>query len=447
MTSLKQSIKNKEKIIAVYGLGNVGGAIAACWLKAGAKVIGVDISKELLLEIKNGKSHSKEPFVSEIFSKAIKEKRFILTDNGIQASKDSDIKIMIVPVGLRKRKSDLRNVISASEAIAKGMKKEDAIVLSPSIPPGTTQKVVLPILEKHSKLVGERDFLLAYNPERLLEGRAIQDIEESYPAIVAGLGTKSLNFAKDLLKIISKKGVIAMPDLATAEAEKLFEGVFRDVNIALANQLAEYSERVGISYWDARKAANSQPFCHLHHPGTGVGGLCIPVYPRIVLESAKNAGTPMKILESSRTINDKMPERCVREALELLKKNGKKPKGKKIAILGLGFRGEVTDTRLSPTFEVTKQFLKNGSKVHIHDPYVKEDKSLPTSVKLSKNISDVVNDADLVFISTDHKRYKKLNERLFKKAKKPLLVFDGRNILNRELFKNSALKTMGISER
>ncbi len=316
--------------------------------------------------------------------------------------------------------------------------------MSPSVPPGTTENVVLPILEKHSKLKGEHDFFLIYNPERIFEGRAIQDIEENYPAIVAGLGPKSLNFGNDFLKIISKKGVLKMSNLITAESEKLFEGVYRDVNIALANQLSDYCEKIGINFWDARKAANSQPFCNLHYPGTGVGGLCIPVYPRIVIESSKNIGKSLKILEFSRTINDNMPIKCVNDALELLKKNGKSPKGKKIAILGLGFRGEVTDTRLSPTFEVIKQFLKHNCHVHVHDPYVKLDKLLPNSVLLSDKLTEVVTDADLIFVSTDHQRYKKLNKNSFKKTKKPLLIFDGRNILNRELLKNSSLVTLGI---
>ena len=441
--NISKVIKNQKKIIAIYGLGNVGGAIAACWLKAGAKVIGVDISKKLLSDIKSGKSHLKEPFVSKIFVNSLKNKNFILTDNGTQASKDSDIKIIVVPVGLKKNKTDLKNVISVTKTIAKGLKKDDVVLLSPSVPPGTTQNVVLPILEKFSKLKVEKDFLLIYNPERIFEGRAIQDIEENYPAIVAGLGPKSLEFGNGLLKIISKKGVLKMPNLATAEAEKLFEGVFRDVNIALANQLAQYCEKIGINYWDARKAANSQPFCNLHYPGTGVGGLCIPVYPRIVLESAKNIGKSMKILEFSRIINDEMPIKCVKESVRLLKKNKKSPKGKKIAILGLGFRGEVTDKRLSPTYTVVDEFLKLGCAISVHDPYITEDDELPKNVLLSKNMQLVVNNADLIFVSTDHKKYSKLSKSNFKNTKKPLLIFDGRNILQKNLFNKIDLFTIG----
>ena len=247
-----------------------------------------------------------------------------------------------------------------------------------------------------------------------------------------------------MLEIISKKGVISMSSLANAEAEKLFEGVYRDVNIALANELADFCEKVGVNYWEARKGANSQPFCHLHYPGTGVGGLCIPVYPRFVINAAKNIGTHLKMVEFARKTNDSMPKKCVNDALALFRKHRIDPKGKKIAVLGLGFRGEVTDTRLSPTYDVVNEFIAKGCAVAIHDPYIFEDTNLPASVKLSSDLKEVTKNASLVFISSDHKSYSKLNSKSFSNTKKPLLVFDGRNILDRNNFKNSSILTIGL---
>ncbi len=438
----KKQILSKE-VFAIYGLGNVGGSIAAVWLRAGAKVIGVDISKILLSQIRDGTSHKKEPFLSETFSKSLKNKSFFLTSDGIEASKKSTIKIIVVPVGLKNKKVDLSSVIQVTKNISKGLKKGDTVILSPSVPPGTTEKIVLPILEKESKLKGEKDFHLIYNPERIFEGRAVKDIEENYPAIISGLGSKSLKIAEKLFNIVSKKGILKMPTLAEAEAEKLFEGAYRDVNIALANELAEYCEKIGINFWETRKGANSQPFCHLHYPGTGVGGLCIPVYPRIIIENALKFGKTMNLLEYSRKINDNMPKKCVKESISLLKQNRKVPKGKQIAVLGLGFRGEVTDKRLSPTYSVVDEFLKFGCSVSVHDPYIKEDDELPKEIHLSNNLSSVINNADLIFISTDHKKYSKLSKSDFKNAKKPLLIYDGRNILQKSLFDNVNLFTIG----
>jgi nucleotide sugar dehydrogenase len=441
--SLASLIKNKKKIMAVYGLGNVGGPLAAAWLRAGAKIIGVDISKKLLSEIKSGTSHKKEPFISETFTKALKEGNLEVTDNGPDASKRTDIKIIAVPVGLKGKKIDLTALKSVAKDIGQGLKKQDAVLISPSLPPGTAQNIVLPIIEKYSNLKGEKNFYFIYNPERIFEGRALQDIEENYPAIVAGLGKKSLEFGEELLKMISKKGVMTFSSLANAEAEKLFEGVYRDVNIALANELAEFCEKVGVNYWEARKGANSQPFCHLHYPGTGVGGLCIPVYPRFIIEASSKIGKHLKMVEFARRTNDLMPVKCVNDSLKLLTKNKINLRGAKIAVLGLGFRGEVTDSRLSPTYAVVKEFLKKGCKVAVHDPYIFEDSLLPSSVKLLSDLDSVVEGASLVFISSDHKAYAKLNPGSFSKAKKPLLVFDGRNILDKNNFQGVSLLTIG----
>lgn len=444
LKSLHADLINKKKILTVYGLGNVGGPLAAAWLRSGATIIGVDISQKLLSEIKSGTSHKKEPFISETFTKALKNESLFITNNGIEASKKSDIKIVAVPVGLKGRKIDLKALMSVSKDIGQGLKKGDAVLISPSLPPGTMENIVLPIIEKHSKLKGEQDFYFIYNPERIFEGRALQDIEENYPAIVAGLGTKSLAFAEQLLKIISKKGVLSLSSLANAEAEKLFEGVYRDVNIALANELADFCERINVNYWEARKGANSQPFCHLHYPGTGVGGLCIPVYPRFVIESAAKIGQHLKMVESARRINDLMPVKCVNDSLKLLAKHNINQKGAKIAVLGLGFRGEVTDSRLSPTYTVVKEFQKKGCVVQVHDPYILKDDELPKSVKLSSNLNKVIKNASLIFISSDHKLYSKLNSKSLANALKPLLVFDGRNTLDRNNFKNSSVLTIGI---
>ncbi len=444
LESLTSLVKTKKKIMAIYGLGNVGGPLAAAWLRAGARMIGVDISKNLLSEIKSGTSHKKEPFISEVFTHAIKEGNLEVTDNGPTASKNSHIKIVAVPVGLQGIKIDLTALKSVAKDIGQGLKKGDAVLISPSLPPGTSENIVLPIIEKYSKLKGEQDFYFIYNPERIFEGRALQDIEENYPAIVAGLGRKSLEFGEELLKMISKKGVMTFSSLANAEAEKLFEGVYRDVNIALANELAEFCEKVGVNYWEARKGANSQPFCHLHYPGTGVGGLCIPVYPRFIIEASSKIGKHLKMVEFARKTNDFMPIKCVDNSLKLLAKHKIKLKGAKIAILGLGFRGEVTDSRLSPTYTVVNEFLKKGCKVAVHDPYIFEDDLLPSSVSLSSDLDMVVREASLIFISSDHKTYAKLNQDSFSKANKPLLVFDGRNILDKNNFKNASILTIGI---
>src|SRR6185295_7489456 len=244
-SDLARKVRSGELKIAVYGLGHVGSPLASAWLRAGAHVVGVDKSPKVLENARNGRTHVPEPGVNEAFSKGLKEKRFYVYDNLVKASEDANFKMICVPVLLTDSFSaDLAAVKQVASAIGRGLKKGDIVSLNPSVPPGTSEDVVLPILEKESGLQVERDFYMVYNPERIYEGRAIEDIEERYPAVVAGAGPKSLEIGTKIYSIIARKGIIRMSSMRTAETEKLLEGVYRDVNIALANEMAKFCEKV-----------------------------------------------------------------------------------------------------------------------------------------------------------------------------------------------------------
>lgn len=217
-----------------------------------------------------------------------------------------------------------------------------------------------------------------------------------------------------------------MSNIKAAEAEKLFEGVYRDVNIALANELAIFSEHLGINFWEVRYAANSQPFCHIHKPGIGVGGACIPVYPQFILKTAKSLHVDCKLTRSGRLLNNSMPKYCVRQALKLLK--SKSSKNLTITLLGLAFRGGVSDTRLSPTYDVVKVLQKLKVKeIRIHDPLVKKDDlfSKYSNMFLINDLDLAIKGADLIIIIADHDEYKKLNNTNIGKS----VLYDGRGII------------------
>src|SRR5919197_3620842 len=253
ISDILNRIRSGEFKIAVYGLGHVGASIASVWLRAGAHVIGVDKSPNVLENAKRGKTHVLEPGVNEAFAKGLQEKRFDLYEDLVQASYDSYFKMICVPVlADNGRPADLTALKEVSIAISKGLKKCDVVALNPSVPPGTTEDILLPLIEKESRgLKVEDDFYLIYNPERIYEGRAIEDIEDRYQAIVAGAGPKSLEIGIKLYSIVFKKGIMPISNIRTAETEKLFEGVYRDVNIALANELAKFCEKVGVNFWEA----------------------------------------------------------------------------------------------------------------------------------------------------------------------------------------------------
>jgi hypothetical protein len=440
-------LKNGRFKVSVYGLGHVGASVAAVWLRAGAHVIGVDKSSDVVNNARRGRSHIGEPGVEDAFKKALRKKRFEVTTDVVSASKSSDFKIMTVPVGLLGSIADLSAVNDVTASIATGLKNGDLVSFNATVPPGTTEEIVLPTLERVSGLKCEKDFGLIYTPERIYEGRAIRDMEENYPTVVAGAGPQSLKVGAMLYSVIAKKGVIKMNTIRSAEFEKVCEGVYRDVNIALANELAKVAERLGVDFWQARNAANSQPYCNLHKPGTGVGGACIPVYPHFLIEVADKMKIDSDIAKLARQLNLLMPKYCVAEALKLLHGSGKSINGANVVVLGLAFRGGVSDARLSPTYDVIEELLKSGCRIILHDPYVSSDDKVPSSVMLTSKLEHALKNADLIFIATDHPQYAKLNEKILSKvSSSDAVVYDGRGILDPKGFTKTRFAKIGRKE-
>lgn len=436
---LASRIRSGEAKIAVYGLGHVGSPLASSWLRAGAHLIGVDNSSKVLENARKGRTHISEPGVNEAFSKGLKEKRFFVYSDPVKASQDSQFKLICVPVLLTDSfTADLSAVKQVATAIGQGLKKGDVVSLNPSVPPGTSEDIILPILEEKSELKVEQDFYMVYNPERIYEGRAIEDIEVRYPAIVAGAGAKSLEIGAKLYSLVAKKGVIKMSNIRTAEAEKLLEGVYRDVNIALANEMAKFCEKAGVDFWEAREAANSQPFCHIHKPGVGVGGACIPVYPQFILHASNISGVKCKIVTFGRNVNDAMPAYCVEQAMKLIDRSD--VSRATVALLGLGFRGGVSDTRLSPTYKVIEELKKLKVKeIRVHDPLVTRDPNLPPDIILTSDLSRAAKNADLVMLISDHPEYHNITNEDLNSAP----VYDGRGILDTSRFADRRFASIG----
>ncbi len=398
--------------IAVYGVGYVGLSLVAVYLRKGYRVIGVDIDEEKLEKIGKGELWYGEEAIREAVSKGIREGRLILTTDGVEASRKSVIKTITVPVYVDwiKKTYSFHALRDVSEKIALGLKKDDLVIIESSVPPGTTMSIVKPILEENTGLRAEQDFYLAYSPERVYIGRAVRDIEENYPKIIGGAGPKSTEIATSFYEKIAVKGVIRMSNPTAAEFEKLAEGVYRDVNIALANELAIAAMKMGVDYYEVRKAANSQPYSHLHLPGPGVGGYCIPIYPYFLSNELLKKGYVMELTRLARRINESMPSIVALLVDEALRREGLKPKTLKAAALGLAFRGDIDDTRLSPSHDVVALLKARGFKeIIIHDPYVRRDPIIEDlGLKITSNLGEALKDSGLIVVLTRHSNYKGL---------------------------------------
>jgi len=419
---------NLDKV-AVYGLGGIGLGISAAWIRAGYKVIGVDVDKNKIKEINQGNVQHPDPLVVKTISKAVKKKYFHAITDGIEASKSSKIKIVAVPLLIKESRPDFTAIDDAVSKIAKGLKTNDVIIVETSLPPGTTLNKIKPMLEAISGLKAEKDFFLAYSPERVMIEHVVRDIEESYPKIVGGVGPKSTKIVAKLYSKIAKRGVIRVTNATVAEFEKLVEGVYRDVNIALANELADLARTLGISFEEARLAANSQPYSHLHKPGPGVGGICIPVYPRLLMQVAEKLGVRLELTSLARKMNENRP----RDVVVLVEKAIKQLSSNMpvITVLGLAFRGGISDVRNSPSLEVAKMLAKKGYRVRVFDPYIDSSLLKGLGFEVISSFEDVFTGVDVVVIATDHPEFRKLNLHDIKRlsGKDKIAIVDARDLI------------------
>jgi nucleotide sugar dehydrogenase len=438
--SIVSKFKSGEYLVSVFGLGHVGAPLASVWLRTGIRVIGIDKSSKVIENTRNGITHIPEPLVNESFSEGLREDRFFVYEDPVKASVDSKLKMICVPVLMKKNKPDLSIVREVVLSIGKGLKKGDIISIHPSLPPLTTEKVLVPLLEKSSGLKSKIDFSVIYNPERIYEGRAIYDIEEGHPGIVSADDPYSLEIAASLFSLLYKKGLVKILGIKTAEAEKLFEGVYRDVNISLANELARLCDRLDIDFWEAKKAANSQSYCHIHDPGIGVGGACIPIYPQFIIDVGLKNKLNCRITKTGRAINNEMPKYSLNKALKLIK--GRYSRKSKITILGLAFRGGVSDTRLSPTFDLLREMARLKMKdIIVHDPLVNDDGLLAKfkDVRLTSNLDDAISGRDLIILATNHKEYSNIDPSILGKTP----IYDGRGLLRPEKFEKGLYGGIG----
>ena len=434
-------VREGKITIAVYGLGKMGQPLAVIFASAGAKVIGVDVDERIVSMINEGRTELlREPGVRDGIKRFVREGKLWATTDMVKAAQLADFIVVIVPVIVdeESKDSDLNALLTVSEAIGKGLKKGSVVIIESTIPPGTTNEFVCPIIEKSSNLKAGRDFGLVYSPERTYVGRVIEDMTKRYPKIVGGINEQSTEVVSAFYATFCERGVIKMSSAEAAETTKVFEGIYRDVNIALANELARFCEKIGVDYFEVKKAANSQPFCHLHDPGVGVGGHCIPVYPHFVIKIAESIGVKVEVTKTARKVNQEAPLHIIKLVEKGLAKIRKEIKGAKIAILGLAYRGGVKESRFSPTFDLVKELEKREALVTVNDVLWSADEGKMFPFKFEPAIMKAVDGADCIIIATDHPKYKELDlEKIVKQAaKEPLVIVDGRQVFESKLFSN-----------
>jgi len=424
---LLERINKRTALVGILGMGYVGLPLARTFCGAGFRTLGYDIDPRKVKMLNAGKSYIKH-IPSETIAKLRAAGRFSATCNAKQLRK-CDALLICVPTPLsRMRDPDMTYVVKTTETIAGQLRKGQLVVLESTTYPGTTREVCKPILEKATGLRAEKDFFLAFSPEREDPGR--EDFTtETITKVVGGFGPKSMKVAAALYGAAIKK-VCAVSSCEVAESAKIIENVYRCVNIAMVNELKMLFERMGIDIWEVIGAAKTKPFgFQAFYPGPGLGGHCIPIDPFYLTWKAKEFGMPTRFIELAGEINTAMPEYVVEHMAHALNERRESLNGARVLVLGLAYKKNIDDIRESPSIELIEILKHRGAKVDYNDPYIPTThkqrehdlrmKSVPLTPQSLRRY-------DCVVISTDHDCYD--YKMIVRNAK---LIVDTRNACGR----------------
>lgn len=395
---LKGKIESKKVKTCVIGLGYVGLPLALEFARKGIEVRGFDISEAKITSIKNGKSYLSTVRDDEIISELFKPS----TDPEITI-RGADVCIICVPTPLKNTLDpDLSYIISASDTLVKYLEKGMFVILESTTYPGTTEEILIPILERTGLKAGI-DFGVAYSPERIDPGNKKYTIMNT-PKIVGGINEECTQIAAKLYGLLTTLITVSSP--RTAEMTKIVENVFRAVNIALVNELAILSEKMNIDMWEVVKAASTKPYGYMpFYPGPGVGGHCIPADPFYLSWKAKEFGLTTKFIELAGEINRSMPQHVVELVVEGLNRIGRSVKDSEIFILGAAYKKDINDTRDSPILVVLEKLDGLGARIKYNDDYVRHISI--NGKRMESSQIEYISSCDCLVIGVNHSYYDK----------------------------------------
>src|SRR3989344_1332483 len=411
------------KTVSVLGLGYVGLPLAVRAQERGYSVIGFDVDKEKIALLKKGQNPFKDDYLEKNFS------LFPLTTLTTDPAdiKDADIHIIAVPTPVdAMRHPDLGPVIGASEMVAANTKKGALVILESTVNPYVSEEVVKPIFEKHGFTVG-KDIFISHCPERINPGDPKWNVT-NIPRVVGSFDGTGLAMSLQFYSSIVDAEIRPMKHMREAEAVKIMENSFRNINIAFVNEIARSFDRLGIDVKDVIDGAATKPFAFMkHYPSCGVGGHCIPVDPHYLVERAKESGFNHDFLKLAIKTNDEMPEYTVDRLQNALNEMELPMKGTAVGVLGLSYKANIDDMRESLSMEIIDHLKSHHSTVLTFDPYILEKSS-------EKSLEEILEKSDALILATDHKAFKEtLTPELLKKNGIKAIV-DGKNCLDRDLF-------------
>ncbi|MEI8191059.1 MAG: nucleotide sugar dehydrogenase, partial [candidate division NC10 bacterium] len=387
--------------------------LAVAFAQEGAHVVGVDPNTALVEAINRGQNpHPLEGGLEGLVRPLVERGKLRATT----IPEKADVYITLVPTVLDANRQPALGILEeVMQTIASLLEPGDLVIEESTLPPGTCARELYPTLLSSGLSPGTFGF--AHAPERTMSGRALEDITDAYPKIVGGIDPESTEAAVALYCTINRKGVIPVSSITAAEAVKVFEGIYRDTNIALANELALLCRRFGLDAIETIDAANTQPYCRIHTPGAGVGGHCIPVYPRFVTPYPE-----AELIRAARQRNEEMPRILVRMALEELELQGVLAREAKVLLMGIAFRPGVKEDRYSPFFSARDVLQEQGADVYAWDPLYTDDEIRALGVAPVRSLEGM----DAAIVITAHDEFRALDWRKATQAMRRPVVVDGR---------------------
>lgn len=390
--------KSQNKIVVV-GQGYVGLPLAMRGIAVGYTVVGIDLDSNRVNSLKHGKSYV-EDISSDTLSTAIASGRYLATDD--YAEVDAfDVAVITVPTPLRESLPDLTFIEESSRSLSTRLKRGATVILESTTYPGTTEELVVPILEEGSGLVAGVDFSVGYSPERIDPGNPTWNFVNT-PKVVSGINAESLASVQSFYdQLVERTVPVSTPK--EAELTKLLENTFRHVNIALVNELAIFAHQLGVNVWESIDAASTKPFGYMRFtPGPGVGGHCLPVDPSYLSwQVRRKLGQNFRFVELANDVNDHMPEYVVQRLIAILNADRRAVNGSRIALIGLAYKKNSGDIRESPALRLIELLDEYGAIIVGVDDHV-EDQRWPGRVERAASVDSAVRDADAVILVTDH---------------------------------------------
>lgn len=408
--------------VAVVGLGKVGLPLAVQYATHGAHVIGCDINPHVVDEVNQGRTPIQdEANLAERLMEAHRAGTIEATTNTTEAVSRANVVVIIVPLMVdQNRNIDFRFIDAATEAVAAGLKPGTLVSYETTLPVGTTRDRNARTLERISGLKAGEDFFVAFSPERIRTGQIFRDLA-TYPKVVGGLGEKDTEAAAAFYGSVLDADIMKVSSSEAAELTKLLETTYRDINIAVANEFANFAAKRGLNVYEAIHAANSQPQSHIHMPGIGVGGHCIPVYPYFMMNNSSE--DEVRLARLSREINDGMPSYVTRHLAGRLDEVD----DKRAVVVGLSYRANVKESAFSVAFGMVKALEDAGFDVDVYDPLFTNDEI--RSRGLTPATESDLDTYPVVAIQALHRDMDDRTERGFPNA---AVIIDGRGDLKQE---------------